>query len=658
MATTKLHAVVAAWALCWGVSLHAQTPAAAPVLKMNQVTEQALVDALAIDEPGAEEGAKTRSIRPTARSNNNTSSPSRVAAGKSNLLITFTTNSADLTSESKQALGTVAKAMQSDKLAPFAFSIEGHADPRGSAELNQKLSAARAQSVASYLVSAHGIAADRLSPVGKGSFALAGRRSYIDLLLPAFVPDDAGLDLTIAPRYYDYQALFDYPLAGGMFTVRVFGSDDRTKVVTADPNEVDTDTRNQFETAQFFHRFDVAYEKQSGPWRFLVTPSYRLEYIQFGIGQFFDFDLRTHNVSMRAEVERKLGRRSGFRVGTEYVGTWFDIAVEAPPIPTGPGGSGTGDVTTQVKSAVAVPAVYSTVTLGLTDKLTLFPGVRMGYYTRPDPSSFVDPRMNFAWQVADRTTIKGGTGLYTQAPQPVQYSEEFGNPRLAVQRGYQNSLGVSQQFEYGIGLDATAFFNYIWDQAAGSSDIVVRPDGDVGPEIFANTQRGRTYGLEVLLRKQLTGRFFGWLAYTLSRSERKPTPDDEWQLFDFDQTHILTLIGVVKLPKGWQVGGRFRLVSGNPNTPVVGAVYDAGGGFYQSLSGKTNSERIPMFQQLDVRVDKRWTWKRTSLTLYVDVQNVLNHQNTEFWIYSYDFSGRRPVTGLPIIPSLGIKLEF
>jgi hypothetical protein len=495
-------------------------------------------------------------------------------------------------------------------------------------------------------------------PVGKGSFALAGRRSYIDLLLPAFVPDDAGLDLTIAPRYYDYQALLDHPLAGGTFTVRIFGSDDRTKVVAASPNEVDADARDQFETAQFFHRFDLAYEKRSGPWRFLVTPSYRLEYLQIGIAQFFDFDLRTHNASMRAELERKLGRRSGFRVGTEYVGTWFHVDVEAPPLPTGPGGSGTGDLTTELRSALAVPAVYSTITLGLGEAFTLYPGVRVGFYTRPDPTSFVDPRVSFAWQLADRTTLKGGTGVYTQSPLPVEYSEQFGNPRLGIQRGLQNSVGVSQQFEHGIGLDATAFFNSIWDQSAGSAAIVTRPDGGVGPEIFANTQRGRTYGLEVLLRKQLTGRLFGWLAYTLSRSERRPSPSEAWQLFGFDQTHILTLIGVVKLPKGWQLGGRFRLVSGNPNTPVVGAVYDAGGGFYLPISGPTDSERIPAFHQLDVRVDKRWTWKRASLTLYVDVQNVYNHQNTEFWIYAYDYSGRRPVASLPIIPSLGTKVEF
>ncbi|MFT3818698.1 MAG: OmpA family protein [Rubrivivax sp.] len=168
MKTTPLQALAAALLLMGGAAAQAQAPA--PVLKMNQVTEQALVDALDIGETGAEEGARTRSIRPTARSNNNSgNTPSRVAAGKSNLLITFNTNSAELTHESKNALGTVAKAMQSDKLAPYAFSVEGHADPRGSADLNQRLSAARAQSVVNYLVAAQGIAADRLSPVGKGS---------------------------------------------------------------------------------------------------------------------------------------------------------------------------------------------------------------------------------------------------------------------------------------------------------------------------------------------------------------------------------------------------------------------------------------------------------------------------------------------------------
>jgi OmpA-OmpF porin, OOP family len=164
MTSKNLRVALATLALSWTGATLAAGPA--PVLKMNQVTEDALVDALAIEAPAVEDGVKTRSIRPTARNN---ASPAKAAAGKSNLLITFNTGSADLTGESKQALATVAKALQSDKLAGFSFSIEGHADPRGGEELNQKLSESRAQSVVEYLVASHGILPERLVPVGKGS---------------------------------------------------------------------------------------------------------------------------------------------------------------------------------------------------------------------------------------------------------------------------------------------------------------------------------------------------------------------------------------------------------------------------------------------------------------------------------------------------------
>jgi outer membrane protein OmpA-like peptidoglycan-associated protein len=135
--------------------------AADPMLKPGQVTESALVDALAIDSQDAM--GQTRSIRPTMKSG------APAAPGRASLLITFATNSADLTPESVRALTTVAKALQSDRLAGFAFRVEGHADPRGGADLNQRLSEQRAQSVVSYLVDKMGIQPERLAAIGKGA---------------------------------------------------------------------------------------------------------------------------------------------------------------------------------------------------------------------------------------------------------------------------------------------------------------------------------------------------------------------------------------------------------------------------------------------------------------------------------------------------------
>lgn len=154
------HALLAAATLFAGAAF-----AAEPVLKPAQVTEDVLVDALAIDAPQEAVG-QTRSIRPTVRPG---AAAQAAGGGRASLLITFPTGSADLTPETIKALDTVGRALQSDRLAGFAFRVEGHADPRGGAELNLRLSEQRAQSVVAYLVDKVGILPDRLSAVGKGS---------------------------------------------------------------------------------------------------------------------------------------------------------------------------------------------------------------------------------------------------------------------------------------------------------------------------------------------------------------------------------------------------------------------------------------------------------------------------------------------------------
>lgn len=148
----------------------ASAPAAAPLLKASQVTEDALVNALEIEAPADAASGTTRAIRPSLRPSASQSRPA--GPGKASLMITFNTGSAELTAETMQVLDTVARALQSDRLAGFAFRIEGHADPRGGADLNQKLSEERAQAVVGYLASKHGILPERLTPVGKGASEL------------------------------------------------------------------------------------------------------------------------------------------------------------------------------------------------------------------------------------------------------------------------------------------------------------------------------------------------------------------------------------------------------------------------------------------------------------------------------------------------------
>jgi TonB family protein len=494
-------------------------------------------------------------------------------------------------------------------------------------------------------------------PLGKGAFIVAARRSYIDAILPAAIPDDAGIDLTVAPRYWDYQAIFDHPLAGGTITARVFGSDDRTRLVAADPNEVTTDQRDRFESTLLFHRVDLAFERHGGGWDFLVTPSYRYDRVAAGAGDIFRFDLGVHTFSGRAEIGRRLGKRARLDVGTQVVTGRFTIDAESIAIPDEGAGSQNSRFTIDSDDRYGQPALFATMQIDVTRWLTLIPGVRHTYYGVLFQRGTTDPRLRFVARLGKRDKLRGGVGLYSQLPDLPEWNPRFGNPELGPEHAVHTSLAWTHDFGAGWTAEIAGFYKHLQDLAAPSR-ILVRRDGTIAPEVFYTGGAGRIVGGEVFVRKALTKRLFGWLSYTLSRSERRFDPREGYVPFDLDQTHILTLIAVVRLPKRWQVGGRFRLVSGNPTTPRVGATYDASSGDYIPIDGATNSRRVAPFHQLDLRVDKHFVWPKVTLDTYVDVQNVYNRANPEFLQDSYDYTRTMPVSSLPILPSIGVRLSW
>src|SRR5262249_12588093 len=137
-----------------------------------------------------------------------------------------------------------------------------------------------------------------------------------------------------------------------------------------------------------------------------------------------------------------------------------------------------------------------------------------------------------------------------------------------------------------------------------------------------NDGRGRVMGMETLIRYKPDARFFGWLAYTLSRSERQDTPDGPVYLSQYDQTHIFTVLGSYRLGHGWEIGSRFRLVSGSMYTPQNNGFYDTNAGVSLALNDfPPYGSRLPVFQQLDIRVDKTWKFSAWQFGVYADVMN-------------------------------------
>ena len=97
------------------------------------------------------------------------------------------------------------------------------------------------------------------------------------------------------------------------------------------------------------------------------------------------------------------------------------------------------------------------------------------------------------------------------------------------------------------------------------------------------------------------------------------------------------------------------MASGRPDTPVIGATYDADTGGYDAVRGAARSIRIPTFYQLDARAERDWLFDRWSFGVYIDVINVLNIKNVEAVQYDYRFRNSSPITSFPFLPTLGVR---
>jgi hypothetical protein len=210
--------------------------------------------------------------------------------------------------------------------------------------------------------------------------------------------------------------------------------------------------------------------------------------------------------------------------------------------------------------------------------LKIFPGIRADY-SQDTGYVTADPRIGARYDLASgfpRTTLKGGVGVFHQPPEGFESVEPVGTPGVESSSAIHYTAGIEQEFSRPLEISVEGFYKDLNDL------VVAAPDADSAKSGFKyeNIGSGRTFGSEFLLRYKPTGPFFGWVAYTLSRSERRDSADGEDYRFDHDQTHIVTALGSYKLGRGWQAGARFRYVTGSPYTPKVGGVMDYDAGAY------------------------------------------------------------------------------
>ncbi len=502
------------------------------------------------------------------------------------------------------------------------------------------------------------------------SFALSARRSYIDAFLPAvlkLIPGaEDAVSFTLAPRYWDYQARLEYRPKSGptRFFVSFFGSSDALVLALPNPS-VDPEGRGTFGTSILYNRLLVGLDHRFSPNVTLRSrTSVGFDELSFQVGDDIfakgtQFPIRTRETLTWSIPEWRLELSGGVDIGLmPYV-----VEIQSPPLPKlnqvpDPFSAKRLQYVKETPFAFE-PGVFLQALWKPWEPLKIIGGVRADYNSQMN-KGWADPRLAVFWQLHERIAVKGGVGIYHQTPdyRTGQLSRGFGNPDLLAEGARQYMLGAEGRIIDGLTLDLQFYYKDLFNQARATLGDTSGVSGDVPDLRYTSNGRGRAYGMEVLLRYALTKNFFGWIAYSLSRVERDFYGGTVWGVSQFDQPHNLIVLASYKLPFDFIVGAKLRYTSGPLTRPIRGAIYDANANYFYPIQDTQYSRRLPDFFQLDVRLDKRFVFEQWMFAIYLDVQNVTNRQNVEAVLNSYDYSEQAYLTGLPILPVLGLRAEW
>ncbi|MBC7744488.1 MAG: TonB-dependent receptor [Flavobacterium sp.] len=330
------------------------------------------------------------------------------------------------------------------------------------------------------------------------------------------------------------------------------------------------------------------------------------------------------------------------------------------------------------------------------DRLRLSGGLRADANTYSGKmnnlSKTISPRLSASYNFTDKFSLNFNTGIYYQLPAytilgyRAQTSTPLLNKNVDYIRSSQLVLGIEYNTLKNSRFTIESFYKY-YNQypiinILGNNIPLANLGADfgvVGNRPVTGFTVGRAYGAEFLAQQRLNKGFYGIFALTLFKSEFQDK-NQQYVPSSWDSRYIISMTGGKLFKRNWEIGAKFRLTGGSPFTPYNIAssslktnysVYPQGIQDYDRL----NEGRLKDFYQLDLRVDKKYPFRKFSLNIYMDIQNLTYNKYQLQPILLLD----RTETGLPqddpadqarfktkllnnengnILPSLGVIIEL
>ncbi len=454
---------------------------------------------------------------------------------------------------------------------------------------------------------------------GRGAVAVAGRYSYTGLLF-------SNLQKNADLGYWDYQARAHHTLGPGRVTAFAFGSSDELALNLDDGRQV---ARSQF------HRLDLRWDGVLAGGRVTVAAVGGRDTSAASIKQLNNLPIRAQGWSFapRAGYLRPLASWLDAEAGVDGEVQWFRPHSDRPDVEQ-------QDLFRQRR--VLSGGGYLTMEARAGSRLVVSPGMRVDAFVEKGITKYEpEPRLQVRFRPGGDVWLKATAGRFAQMaslPVSIPGFEGFGLDEFGTQTSLQGSSGVEVGLGEYLSVDATGFF-----QRLRLTDLRSTFATDITKEDLLEVRDGESYGAELLIRRPSRHRLNGWIAYTLSWSQRLV----EGQLVpsDWDQRHILNVVGSYRFDRGWSAGARVHYNTGRPY-PV-----------YDQRSTRVDYMRIPDFYQLDLRGDKRFVFDRYVLDVYLELVNTtLTRQIVDI---KRTPDGTLDRKGFRIVlPSIGVHAEW
>lgn len=311
---------------------------------------------------------------------------------------------------------------------------------------------------------------------------------------------------------------------------------------------------------------------------------------------------------------------------------------------------------------------------------------------RTDGNTFMDnghelwktlsPRFSASYNLTEnqKWTVNGSVGRYYKIlPYTTLGFQENDGPFPNKNSRYIQSdhavLGIEYLLNERARITAEGFFKWYDDYPISTTDSVSLANKGGGFEVFGSEPvisegNGRTYGMELLYQQKFTGKFYGVAAFTFYKSEFSNLIGADFKPAVWDNGVLISLLGGYKFGKNWEISGRYRYLGKAPYAPVdqdrTLQNYPAIFRDYERLG----NVRLDPLSQLDIRIDKKWSFQKYSLDIFMEIQNVLGTENPSEPRYGLDRDENGDVITPrslvrvdatddgSVLPSIGLVLNF